>query len=291
MTIRKKIYLLYQKVIRVFSGHGIGKIPIIRDIHKFINFNLRPRFVKIGKNKMFLDPNDTIVSKNLATRGVYEPIETEIVKKEIKRGDIVLDIGANIGYYTLIFSELVGENGKVFAFEPDPDNFALLNKNVQINNCHNVVLIKKGVSNKSGMAKLYLSEKNKGDHRTYDLLDGRKSIEIEIIQLDDYFKDYKGKIDFIKIDIQGAELNAFYGMRNIFKKNQNMKILTEFWPEGLKNSGANPAEYLQFFTEHGFKMYDVCGKTGRMKSIGASELLKTYIYEKQIETNLLCIMQ
>ena len=152
-------------------------------------------------------------------------------------------------------------------------------------------VLKKGVSNKSGMAKLYLSEKNKGDHRTYDLLDGRKSIEIEIIQLDDYFKDYKGKIDFIKIDIQGAELNAFYGMRNIFKKNQNMKILTEFWPEGLKNSGANPAEYLQFFTEHGFKMYDVCGKTGRMKSIGASELLKTYIYEKQIETNLLCIMQ
>jgi FkbM family methyltransferase len=291
MTIRKKTYLLYQKVIRAFSGHGIGKIPIIRDVHKFINFNLRPRFVKIGKNKMFLDPNDTIVSKNLATRGIYESAETEIVRREIKKGDMVLDIGANIGYYTLIFAELVGENGKVFAFEPDPDNFALLNKNVQINNYHNVVLIKKGVSDKNGMAKLYLSEKNKGDHRIYDLFDGRKFVEIETIQLDDYFRDYKEKIDFIKVDIQGAEVSAFHGMRNILEKNQNVKILTEFWPEGIRNSGANPEEYLQFFTERGFKMYDIGGKMEKIKSIGVPELLETYTHGDQVETNLLCTIQ
>ena len=66
-------------------------------------------------------------------RGSYEPLETETVKREIKKGNVVSDIGANIGYFASIVAKLVGEEGKVFAFEPDPGNFALLERNVQTN--------------------------------------------------------------------------------------------------------------------------------------------------------------
>ena len=72
---------------------------------------------------------------------------TDVVTKEIQPGDTVLDLGANIGYFTLLFAKLVGNNGIVFAFEPEPQNIALLTKNIKINNYKNVTLVPKAVSN------------------------------------------------------------------------------------------------------------------------------------------------
>ena len=120
---------------------------------------------------MFLDSVDSL---RLSFNGVYEPCETEFVMNEIKKGDVVLDIGANIGYYTLIFARLVGEEGKVFAFEPDPENFALLKKNVEINGYHNVVLVQKAISNKTGKIRLFKFDDFKAGHRIHDSHDSRK---------------------------------------------------------------------------------------------------------------------
>ena len=114
--------------------------------------------VMVEGHKMFLDSVDTF---HLCTNGYHEPIETDLIKKHVKRGDVVLDLGANIGYFTLILPRLVGEEGKVFAFEPDPENFALLKKNVEINSYQNVVLVQKAVSNRNGKATLYLYEEHK----------------------------------------------------------------------------------------------------------------------------------
>ena len=89
----------------------------------------------------------------LSTRGYYEPFITAFVKDMIKEGDIVIDIGAHIGYYTLLFSKLVGKTGKVFAFEAHPDNFTLLKQNVETNGYTNVVVENKAVSNYNGKIK------------------------------------------------------------------------------------------------------------------------------------------
>jgi tRNA G37 N-methylase Trm5 len=123
-------------------------------------------------HKMYLDSKESL---DLSIYGVYEEYETDLIKKEIDRGDVVLDLGANIGYYTLLFAKKVGDEGRVYAFEPDPTNFSLLKKNVEINGYRNVVLIQKAVSNKNGKLKLYLNEDNKGDHRFYNSHDGRKN--------------------------------------------------------------------------------------------------------------------
>jgi len=199
---RKAMLSMYRKVVKVFSGHGLESIYPIRVAHNFILSHLKTTFAEVDGHKMFLDSKDSL---SLSIYGIHEPLVTELVKKEIKKGNVVLDIGAHIGYYTLIFAKLVGEEGKVFAFEPDPTNFSLLKKNVEINGYKNVELVQKAVSNKNGKIKLYLSEENSGDHRIYNSHDGRKFIEVEAIRLDDYFKNYNGAIDFIKMDIQGAE--------------------------------------------------------------------------------------
>jgi len=235
---------------------------------------------------MFLDSKDTL---GLSINEFYESLETEIVKKEIKKGDVAVDIGANIGYYTLIFAKLVGDEGKVFAFEPDPTSFALLKKNVEINRYQNVILVQKAVSNETGKIRLYLCDDNLADHRIYNSHDGRKSIEIEAIRLDDYFKGYTGKIDFIKMDIQGAEGDALQGMSLLLQKNKNLKMITEFEPVALKRFGMEPEEYLKLLVKHGFALYHINMQEKRIEPADIVKLLKTYTPEIGNYANLLCL--
>jgi hypothetical protein len=152
----KKLFLtIYRKVVKILSGHGIGNFYPVRVFNNFIVSRLKSTLAEVDGHKMFLDSRDSL---GLSIFSIHEPLETGLVKEKIKKGDVVLDIGANIGYYTLIFAKLVGEEGKVFAFEPEPTNFSLLEKNVEINGYKNVVLIQKAVSNETGKIRLYLSK-------------------------------------------------------------------------------------------------------------------------------------
>lgn len=261
---------LYQKIIKMLSRYGFGKIYLIKLIHNFLKVHLRPKFVNIQGHKIFINRKDFYVCSHLLNFGAWEPNETELIKREIKKGDVALDLGAHIGYYTLIFAKLVGEKGRVFAFEPAPDNFALLEKNVKVNNYSNVILERKGVLNKSGKAKLWLrSDSNKSGHRIHPInmkIHHPKPIEIDVVSLDDYFKDYNGKIDFIKLDIEGSEEEALRGMGNILKKNKKIKILAE------------NGKYLKLLKKYNFKFYDI--KERRPINISS---------KKADDTNLLCI--
>jgi FkbM family methyltransferase len=279
------------RVYKILSRLGIGNLYPVKVINSFISYlksNLKPNFTEVHGHKMFLDSLDTLA---LSIYGVWEPLETELIKKEIKRGDVVLDIGANIGYYTLIFGKFVGEEGKVFAFEPEPNNFALLKKNVEINGYKNVILVQKAVSNKTGKIRLYLNKDNMGAHTIYDSGDGHRCIEIEAIQLDDHFKDYDGKIDFIKMDIEGAEGGAIQGMCNLLNKNQNVKIITEFWPSGCKRFGIGSEEYLKLLLELGFNLYEINVQEKKIKPVNIPKLLEIYTPEKQNYTNILCVRE
>jgi FkbM family methyltransferase len=98
----------------------------------------------------------------IAERGGWDFEETKFLKKIIKKGDTVIDVGANIGYYTLLFSKLVGKEGKIYAYEPLPENFKLLKKNIFINKYKNIVLINRALSNKEKNAKLYIDQDDLG---------------------------------------------------------------------------------------------------------------------------------
>lgn len=285
---RKIVLLIYKKVAKIISGHRIGRFYPIRVINSFIISQLRSNFAEVQGHKMFLDSKDSL---SLSIYESYEPLETQLVKREIKRGNVVLDLGANIGYYTLIFAKLVGEEGKVFAFEPDPTNFALLEKNIEMNGYKNVILVQKAVSNKDGKLKLYLSEYSMGDHAIFNLYEGCKFIDIEAIRLDDYFKNYEGKIDFIKIDTEGAEEQAIQSMLNLLKKNKTVKILTEFFPIGLKGSDIDPAEYLNTLLKLDFKLYHINEQEKKIEPASIPKLLEIYSPEKQNNTNLLCVRE
>ena len=283
---KKTLSKLYGKIEDNLAGSGIERYRIVRKINRYFKSRLKSSSVVINGYIIFLDPNDSL---RISINRSYEKFPLEIARKEIKKGDVVLDLGANIGYHTINFSRMVGENGKIFSFEPEPNNFELLKKNVEVNNCKNVTLVKKAVSNKNGRSRLYLSEENTADNRTFNSGDDRKFIEIDEIKLDDYFKNFGKKINFIKMNIQGSEIAAIEGMKNIITKQKQLKILFEFTPYLHKLFGTEPRELLELFGDLNFKLYSLDRKKRSIHPSNIIDLLTKYTPKKENTAHLLCV--
>jgi FkbM family methyltransferase len=247
--------------------------------------------VTVRGRDFFLDPEDQIITPCLLEHGVWEPSVTDLVSDEIQRGDTVLDIGANVGYYTLLFAELVGEHGRVLAFEPDPTNFRLLEKNVRIHGFTNVVLVPQAVHDRTGDIRLFLNASNRGDHRIYDSQDGRTSIPIKAVRMDDYLAGHGGRVDFIKMDIQGAEPGAIRGMPSLLERNRRLKILMEFWPKGISGMGNDPKAFFELIMIRFAYIYDISDSGESASPAEISGILERSAADPEYHTNLLCLNQ
>ena len=280
---KKFLKVIYKKLTKLLLGTEIRRFKLIKKIDNIITSYIKSDFVIIQGHKMFLDSKDSL---RLSSSEYFEPFETELVKREVKKGDIVLDVGANIGYYTLIFAKLVGTGGRVFAFEPEPNNFALLEKNIEINGYKNIQLFKKAVTSKSGKVNLYLNINTEGGHSIYKSKDSGKRIEVESVCLDDFIDE---KVDFIKIDVEGSEGEVIKGMMGLMEKNQNLKMITEFHPRSLKKANIEPGGYLGLLLKLGFKLHNVDERRKKLEPINPDKLLKIYTEKNNKMTNLFCI--
>ena len=144
----------------------------------------------------------------------YEPVITGLFEKSLKRGDVVVDVGANLGYYTLLSAKLVGDTGKVYAFEPMHSAFERIKKNVSLNNFKNIILENAGISNKEEKLKVFFQN----EYRVGIEQKGEKE-EVKFIVLDDYIKKHKiKKLSLLKIDTDGYDFKVVKGAINIIKK-------------------------------------------------------------------------
>jgi FkbM family methyltransferase len=191
--------------------------------------------------KMWLhDQRDQHVSKDIAENGIWETYETQLILERLKPGISFVDVGANIGYYTLIAADQVGPSGFVAAFEPDPENFLLLEKNLAENDFCFVESVNAGLSDIQREGSLFLSNSNFGDHQIYDAGDGRNSRTIRLLNGSDYLLDKVNKIDLLKIDTQGAESQVIAGLLPLLHHSAKaLTIIIEFWPYGLRQSGSS----------------------------------------------------
>lgn len=278
------LFSIFRKITKALSGKGLrGKIPFVNKTYISLNKLLAPKKVKVFDHLMLLDDQD---SMELAINGNYEPVETYLIRKLVKPGDSVVDVGANIGYFTLIMAQIVGGDGKVLAFEPDKKLFNILTKNIENNGYRNVVLFNKGLSDQNSTSFLYLDKYYSLDNRIYSSASSAEKVEITLVKLDDLISEYSPQVDLIKIDIQGAEGLAFRGMGNIIRTNPTIKIITEFWPCSLQKVGTEPDEFLKFLSAEGFSFFDIDHSLENPVSI--AWLTKTYPASQDIWTNLFC---
>ena len=186
-------------------------------------------------------------------------LESESVawaRQLVRPGMTVLDIGAHIGFYTRLLSDLVGPDGRVLAFEPHPVNVALLQHNTR--RCSNVEIHPCAVGDTDGALELHVS----AGHSNHSLVDGfteaLESISVRGVILDSFLTPLGvEKIGFIKIDVEGAEPLALAGMRETLEANPGLAMLTEFNPNALEKGGTAPDEFLRTLEELGFEVRDV----------------------------------
>jgi FkbM family methyltransferase len=231
---------------------------------------------EVGRLRMFLHPDqDAFISPWLRTFGCWEPMATRLMLDIVKRGHTVVDVGANIGYYTLIMSRLVGPRGKVVAFEPEPRNFALLKDNIELNGLKNVELVQKAVTDRCAPEKLFLSSDNQGDHRLFHASSERTSCEVDAVSLDSCPLLKDAVVDFVKIDTQGAELRVLDGMVGIVNRSRGrLSLMMELSPRLLEMSGFTVELLLQRLDALQARVYwpGESGGAARLTPMGQQEI-------------------
>ena len=285
----KILFNLYQIGKNLLSGRGLTKYSFIRKVKHYSLSNLQTDYAEVFGNKLFLSKKGLALS--ISHYGTYEELEAKIMEEKIEMGNIVVDVGANIGLHTLNMARIVGNTGQVFAFEPDPSNFEILKKNVKINNYKNIILEQKAVGDKHGRTTLYQSD-HPGKHRIFPQTEQAKSqVQVELTNLDNYFdSDMIDKINFIKIDVEGLEFSVLKGMKNILKNSKKIKILFEFMPENTMEVGFTPIELLNYLTSNDFKLYCMDDKTKKLLYVSNNEEIVKLCSttDNTISRNLFC---
>ena len=252
------MFILFKRVVNFFHGSGLGRLPGIKLIYNFLFSSLRPQGTQIintDVGKLMVDTSDTGEVPYLLMRGSYDKFESETIRKFLLSGMTAIDIGAHIGYFTILMAKIVGNTGKVYAFDPEPKNFKLLSENLNLNRVTNVKLVNAALSDKEGRTDLFLDDKNLGNpsFAKENIPSGSLSagIGVHTLTLDSYMDGRKA--DFIKIDVQGAEGLIFSGAKKLLSG--NLRILMEFWPYGLRNVGTDPLIMLEKLRSSGYNFY------------------------------------
>lgn len=263
------------KQLSIFAGKGLDKVWAIRAgtnaVYKMAARGRGTILRDIQGSKMLLDSSDMVLSKTLYFTGVWEKEVTDLLRAITKEGMVLADVGAHIGYFTLLGARLVGETGRVYAFEPDVNNFALLSRNVTMNRYENVCAVNQAITDRVDRASLFLEEKNSGDHKLWPSL-GQKRVDIETTSLDCFFLNCAYEPDIIKLDIQGAEMAALGGMDGLITLNRFLKLIIEFWPVGIRGYGDSPEELLEKLLEYDFRIYHIT--TRGLEATNPARLLK-----------------
>ena len=187
--------------------------------------------------------------------GWNEPESVKWCRNFLRPGMTVIDIGAHIGYFTRLFSELVGTSGRVLAFEPHPENVRVLRTNLKRSRYKNVETFPYAISDRTGAATLHVSP----GHSNHSLLPGytetKGRIEVECFTLDAFLSS-RGirEVDFIKIDVEGAEPFVLAGMKQTVSQSPQLRILAEFNPQALRCGGIPPAEFIHLFQKMGLEV-------------------------------------
>jgi len=280
--------LIWGKAIKSLSSIGIGKIPGASSLYKYVWRYYGPkgiRLTKVNGFKMYVICRDWAVAPTMMFAHTWEPEETKLCKQYIKRGMMVIDAGAYIGYYSVLASKLVGKEGRVYAFEPSPECVRLLHKNIQINKCKNIRVFKKAIAEKKGYVAFYLSSSNLSGSTMFEHYSTSQKglqIKVPVVSLDQAIGN--GRVDFIKMDIEGGETKALKGMTKIIENNPNLKMILEVFPKGLEEVGSSLGEYIGFLQRY-FDLY-IIGGNGLIGEVGLWDIRRAA--QKSGVINLFC---
>lgn len=261
--LRSIIYVLGRFLYEVIGPHystQLAHSSIGRSVFQLLNggSNRKRLYTTKFNFKLLLFPREA-QSFGIAYLGVINPFETQLLQNILQPHDVVFDIGTYVdGWYSLLASQLVGRKGKVYAFEPIPIFFRRLKENVRLNNLSNIVLNNIALSKTSGKRYMYLADGESSFFKEYAQQRKGKSCERVLVvmdSLDSYVRRHSvHRIDFIKIDVEGAEMDVLKGAFYTIKR-YKPDILLELIENNVRAGGYKPADVITFMNALGYKPY------------------------------------
>jgi len=256
-------------------------------LHEAVEARLQPAVVHGGENVIVTQVDGFIVgvpgeewrvAAYHVFRGAQEPGLARAFREAIQPGMVVVDVGANIGMYTLYAARQTGSTGKVISFEPGPRPFKILKDNIQVNGFLETGIIdfrQVAVSDRAGTATLTVYPDNSGHSTLFDESASGQKIEVVTQRLDDALAD-QARVDVIKVDAEGAEPFVLRGMQNVLRSNPHLRLFIEFAPQLLQRAGVDPAAFLDELAEMGLHIRLVDDLSGELRHITTSDLLRCY---------------
>ena len=209
-----------------------------------------------GFGLLFTEPRKSVIARSIFLTGVWEPKVTDFARSWLRPGMVAVDVGAHVGYYTLLFAHLVGEDGHVFAFEPIPAVNRCLEQSIRLNGFANVTMFSTALLDVDGNSPIG----RKGKLVQPDAASTKDPI-IETRVFDHWREEWGiGPVDLVKIDVEGAEMNVLLGMENCLDDSKP-SLLVEVHPQGLRDFGFSPSILLEFLSERGYRAQAVDGDT------------------------------
>jgi FkbM family methyltransferase len=201
---------------------------------------------------------DLHVSRRIREEGIWEPYETSLVLDILRPGGVFVDVGANIGYFSIIAASAVGSEGQVLAFEPEQENCRLLRESAVLNGFEGLIQLEQaGLANSDTRGRLYLSEDNLGDHQIYSDEDQeRGSVPIQLLNGSEYLSSRLSRLDLLKVDTQGSEFDVMAGLMPFLAELADpVRIIIELTPLSLRKAGASGRHLIALLARLGQPMW------------------------------------
>lgn len=216
--------------------------------------------------------------------GQEERLMAQLFKDAIEGGTVVVDVGAYVGYFTLLAAREVGSEGRVLAFEPNPESRALLERNIDLNGYGDrVTVIGKALSSSSGSAAFYWDDRDGSRSGLAVPDDCGGETTVELTTLDAELGDSAAGV--VKIDIEGGEVGALKGMARLLgESKRGLTLFVECNDEALQSSGTNPAELLELLAGAGLDVSVIDEAEGRLAPAGAPATVDPLV-------NLYCVRE
>jgi FkbM family methyltransferase len=228
--------------------------------------------VDVGSYKIAVDLRDPYVGNHIYLERQYDAHIWSWLRRLDLKGKVCLDLGANVGAYSILFSELVGAQGKVIAFEPEPKNFRLLCRSRDLNRAENLVCVEKAVAAENGACTLSVNPFNWSDHWVLGVTPAPSwatVLQVEQVSVDAFLEPSDdARIGVVKIDVQGNEFSVLQGMRRTIKNNPHLVLVIEVSPTHLRNTGSSATAVMDFLKSEGFVGWDV--EHNRISPVGPS---------------------
>ncbi|MFT6898047.1 MAG: FkbM family methyltransferase [Paraglaciecola sp.] len=205
-------------------------------------------------NAVFTVKTKDVVGRHIYKYLAHEPELSDWLVKNItpRKGDVFLDIGANIGWYSVLLSRLTQNENKIFAFEPDPLNSDLLRQNLETNKAKSVTVIQAAVAESTGKAKLYQYNSNNLGKHSMLASSGQNSVNVDTVGLDQFFSEMgleNCTVRLLKIDVEGYEYFSLKSGKEVLKRCE--VILCEYSPDIMRNHQIAPEALLDLFLNAG----------------------------------------